>query len=175
VLVEGPTEQVDDVLEVSPATTPSVGRDEEASLEYSESQLRPNDHFGVPSDLLAHLPGLRPLPIHDLEGLIEPGVAYGVDEQQRLHLVVLGADVTALAIAEKRLDMRMNESVLNAVLEKTEVGRLAPFNSGGLQRDILLPESDAAATARLHRGRFNIHLLIESVPAMPRVVPLDLC
>jgi hypothetical protein len=144
------------------------------AADYRDSQLRPTDALGVPMDLLEYLPDLRPLPIHELEGLIEPGVAYGVDAQQRLHLVVLGSDATALAVAEKLLDTRHNESVLNAVLEKTEIGRLAPFRSGGLQRDILLPETEASDSARLHRGRFKIHLLIGSLSAGPRVVPLDL-
>ena len=132
------------------------------AVEYGDDQIHPSDEHGVPTDLLSFMPELRPLPIHDIENLIEPGVAYGVDDRQRLHLVLFGADVTALAVAEKRLESTSSQTMLNAVLETTEIGRLEPFAGGGLQRDILLPESEASVAGLLHRGRYNVHLLVES-------------
>ena len=98
-----------------------------------DEQLRPRDEFGVPSDLLAFLPDLRPMPIHDFENMIVSGVAYGVDSDQRLHLVCLGGNVTDLTVAEHLISLRSNISTLNAALEQEGLGRLAPFSDNGLQ------------------------------------------
>lgn len=170
--LEASHEELDHVTSVLEASIPnetSADHPRVAPPEYAEVQLQPSDDHGVPTDLLAFLSELRPLPIHDFENLIVPGVAYGVDSRQRLHLVVFGADVTALSVAEDLVSIRLNESMLNAVLAETEIGRLAPFSSGGLQRDVLLPESDASQVGLLHRGRYKVHLLIDSESGMRRV------
>ena len=134
-----------------------------------DEQLRPRDEFGVPSDLLAFLPDLRPIPIHDFENMIVSGVAYGVDSDQRLHLVCLGGNVTDLTVAEHLISLRSNISTLNAALEQEGLGRLAPFSDNGLQRDVLLPEAEASKAGLLHRGKYNVHLLIDPESGMRRV------
>lgn len=134
-----------------------------------DEQLRPRDEFGVPSDLLAFLPDLRPIPIHDFENMIVSGVAYGVDSDQRLHLVCLGGNVTDLTVAEHLISLRSNISTLNAALEQEGLGRLAPFSDNGLQRDVLLPEAEASKAGLLHRGKYNVHLMIDSESGMRRV------
>ncbi len=164
--VEGSIDEpANDTLEPTTPVTEHVPEDEYTL----DERLRPRDEFGVPSDLLAFLPDLRPIPIHDFENMIVPGVAYGVDAQQRLHLVCLGGDVTKLSVAEHLISSRANRSMLNAALDQKGLGRLAPFSDNGLQRHALLPEADASKAGLLHRGKYNVHLLIESESGMRRV------
>ena len=67
-------------------------------VDHLDESLHPRDAFGVPTDLLSFLPDLRPIGIHHFENMIVPGVAFGVDSRQRLHLVAFGADVTSLTV-----------------------------------------------------------------------------
>ena len=165
-IVEDPiVEHANDTHEPASPVAEAVVEDEYTL----DEQLRPRDEFGVPSDLLAFLPDLRPIPIHDFENMIVSGVAYGVDTQQRLHLVCLGGNVTDLTVAEHLISLRANLSTLNAALEQEGLGRLAPFSDNGLQRDVLLPEAEASKAGLLHRAKYNVHLLIDPESGMRRV------
>ena len=123
--------------------------------------MQPRDKHGNPIDLLSFLPELRPVPIHDIPNMTEPGVAYGIDSQQRLHLVIFGCQIRelkGLAFAERRI--RASESQLRISLEAMGMGTLAPF-SGLMQCDVLLPESNASMVADFHRGEFSVHLVLD--------------
>ena len=150
------TEPMSDALDPAAVATGDVTDD----VGHLDESLHPRDEFGVPTDLLSFLPDLRPIAIHHFENMIVPGVAFGVDSRQRLHLVAFGADVTSLTVAEHLISMKQNRSALSASLEKEGIGRLAPFSGDGLQRDVLLPEADASMAGLLHRGRYNLHLIL---------------
>ncbi|MBB47557.1 MAG: hypothetical protein CMJ33_03225 [Phycisphaerae bacterium] len=149
-------EPMSDTLDPAAVAAGEVTND----MDHLDESLHPRDEFGVPTDLLSFLPDLRPIAIHHFENMIVPGVAFGVDSRQRLHLVAFGADVTSLTVAEHLISMKQNRSALSASLEKEGIGRLAPFSGDGLQRDVLLPEADASMAGLLHRGRYNLHLIL---------------
>ena len=153
-------EPANDTLEPTTPVTEHVPEDEYDPRRTVASSGRIS---ASPATCSPFLPDLRPIPIHDFENMIVPGVAYGVDAQQRLHLVCLGGDVTKLSVAEHLISSRANRSMLNAALDQKGLGRLAPFSDNGLQRHALLPEADASKAGLLHRGKYNVHLLIEPV------------
>ena len=128
------------------------------AVEELDDSMQPRDKHGNPIDLLSFLPELRPVPIHDIPNMTEPGVAYGIDSQQRLHLVSFGSEIKGLAFAERRI--RASESQLRISLEAMGMGTLAPF-SGLMQCDVLLPESNASMVADFHRGQFSVHLVLD--------------
>ena len=154
-IVEGPiVEHANDTHEPPRPVVDHVPK----TVEELDDSMQPRDKHGNPIDLLSFLPELRPVPIHDIPNMTEPGVAYGMDSQQRLHLVSFGGTLNGLACAERRI--RESESQLRISLEAMGMGTLAPF-SGPMQCDVLLSESDASMVATFHRGRFSVHLVLD--------------